>query len=326
MIQFIIIKGSTGFDITQLVEKITWSGRKGAAPRSIKAIILDDDGQGHPRIDVDCENGDTCMLYENEIELFRGIIIDHTQSNTKRMTLTAYDNMFYLANNKDSFCYTNQRADQIFTDCMTRIGTTVGGVANTEYIIPELPKAKTTYYDVLLDALSTTYKATGVRYYIASTAGAIYLKRRSEDSMQWVLEVGGNITSYSYSKSISKIVTRIRLLSKEDAVVYEQANEAIESKIGRFMDVKQVDDSYNSAQIAEMGKSMLDEKGLPIKTLSVSGSGITEVISGGCVYVVIPHLNLERAFYIDEDSHEFDGNKHTMTLKLNFATDINAAG
>ena len=177
MIQFIIIKGTVGYDVSECFETITWGGRKGAAPRNVKITLLDDDGDSHKRVSVDCEDGDQCVMYENGDERFRGIIVSHTQSNKKKLVITAYDNMYYLANNKDSFCYTNKTATEIFNDCMARIGMTGGSAVDTGYVIPELPKAKTTYYDVLLDALSITYKATGIRYYISSEKGNIHLKR-----------------------------------------------------------------------------------------------------------------------------------------------------
>ena len=323
-IQFVIIHNGTGYDVSNMFEEITWSGRKGAAPRSVSITLMDDDGYNHSRVTVDCANGDQCVFYEGGKELFRGIITSHKQSNSKKLVVKAYDNAYYLANNKDSFCYTNKTATDIFNDCMSRLGMT-GNAVNTGYVIPELPKAKTTYYDVMLDALSTTYKATGERYYITSENGTIYLRKRVENAMQWVLEAGSsqsNLTSYEYSKSIEKIRTRVRLLSKEDAIVYEKANTELESKIGTFMEVKSVDDSYTAAQMQELVESIFDEKGTPEQSLKVSGMGVSEAVSGKCVYVIIPHLGLKRSFFIDEDTHKYTRESHTMTLKLNFAEPV----
>lgn len=328
VIQVIIISNGISYDVSNMFEEINWGGRKGAAPRSVKIIFLDDDKRIQQRISVDCENGDKCAFYEDGKELFRGIIVTHQQSGDKKIIITAYDNMYYLANNKDSFCYSKKTATQIFNDCMQRIGMAVGNVVDTGYVIPELPKSKTTYYDVLLDALSMTYKATGIRYYIYSEMGKINLCRRIENSLQWVLEAGSensNITGYDYTKSIDKIRTRIRLLSKEDTVVYEKNNSELESKIGTFMEVKSVDDSYTSAQMQELVESIFNEKGVPSQTLKVSGMGVSDAISGMCVYVSIPHLGIERSFYIDEDTHKFTRECHTMTLKLNFAKETSAA-
>ena len=326
MLRLIILKGSSGYDVSGCVEKIIWSGRKGAAPRCLKTTLLDDGGDRHKRISVDCADGDRCVLYEGRDELFRGIIEAHSQGDSRKLSFTAYDSMYYLANNRDSFCYSNQTATQIFRDCMARAGMVCGEVAETGYVIPELPKAKTTFYDVILDALSLTYKATKQKFYVSSEKGKCHLRRRVEHRMQWVLEVGANITGYEYTKSISGIKTRVRLLSKEDAVVHEEADAALEEKIGMFMDVQSVDDDYNEAQIRELVQSVLEEKGKPARVLRVSGIGITDAVSGGCIYAIIPHLGIKRTFYIDEDIHTFSGNSHTMSLKLNFARDIGEAG
>ena len=83
---------------------------------------------------------------------------------------------------------------------------------------------------------------------------------------------------------------------------------------------------YNDAQIKELVQSVFSEKGMPTKSLKVSGIGISEAVSGGCVYVIIPHLGIKRTFYIDEDTHTFTRKSHKMTLKLNFADDIDSAG
>ena len=52
-------------------------------------------------------------------------------------------------------------------------------------------------------------------------------------------------------------------------------------------------------------------------SLSVEALGIPDVISGVGVYVKIDELGLEQTFYVDEDTHTFSGNVHTMSLTLN---------
>ena len=82
----------------------------------------------------------------------------------------------------------------------------------------------------------------------------------------------------------------------------------------------------NAAARRKLVNTMISENGYPEETLSISSLGIISAISGGCLYVIIPHLGIKRTFYIDEDKHVFKGESHTMTLTLNFATDIGAAG
>lgn len=68
----------------------------------------------------------------------------------------------------------------------------------------------------------------------------------------------------------------------------------------------------------------MNEKKTPARTLTVNALGIPEVVSGIGVYIIIPELSLARTFYVDEDTHTFKDNKHTMKLKLNFAGDLEA--
>lgn len=321
-ISLIIIKGEQGYDVTQLVETIKWKGRKGSSARTLTATLIDDDGYKHARSGIDVEKGHQCLFNYNGKELFRGIIMTQTQTNRKKLQFTAYDNGIYLANNKDTFTYENKTASDVFRDCCTRFGLPMGEVAKCSYKIPELTKSKTTAFDAIADALSLDFDATGIRHYVASDKGKLSLLTRRENIMQWVIEVGQNITTYSYTRSIEDIKTRVKMVSKEGTTVAEKKNAALEEKIGVFQEIDQPDESLTTAQVNDLISSILEEKSTPERTLNVEAVGIAEVISGIGVYIIIPELGLSRTFYVDEDTHTFKDNMHTMTLKLNYANDL----
>ena len=311
-ISLIIIKGEQGYDVTQLVEQVKWKGRKGSSSRTLNVTLIDDDGYKHARSEIDVEQGHQCLFSYNGTELFRGIIMTQTQSNRKKLQFTAYDNGIYLANNKDTFTYENKTASDVFRDCCTRFGLPMGEVANCSYKIPELTKSKTTAFDAIADALSLDFDATGIRHYVSSDRGKISLLTRRENIMQWVIEVGQNLSSYSYTRSIEDIKTRVKLVSKEGTTLAEKSNAALEKKLGVFQEIDRPDESLTTAQIND----------LIARTLDVEAMGIAEVISGIGVYIIIPELGLSRTFYVDEDTHTFKDNLHTMSLKLNYANDL----
>lgn len=318
----IILKGEQGYDVTQLVEQVKWKGRKGSSSRTLAVTLIDDDGYKHARSGIDVEQGHQFIFSYDGTELFRGIIMSQTQSNQKKLQFTAYDNGIYLANNKDTFCYENKTASDVFRDCCTRFGLPMGEVASCSYKIPELTKSKTTAFDAIADALSLDFDATGIRHYVASSKGKLSLLTRRENILQWVIEVGQNITSYSYSRSIEDIKTRVKMVSKEGTTVAEKSNAELEKKIGIFQEIDQPDESLTTAQVNDLIESIMEEKGTPERTLSVEAMGIAEVISGIGVYIIIPELEISRTFYVDEDTHTFEDNKHTMSLKLNYANDL----
>lgn len=321
-ISLIIIKGEQGYDVTQLVEQIKWKGRKGSAARSITVTLVDDDGYKHARSEIDVEQGHQCLFQYNGTELFRGIIMSQTQNYKKRLQFTAYDNGIYLANNKDTFTYEGKTASDVFKDCCTRFGLPMGEVADCSYKIPELTKSKTTAFDAICDAMSLDFDATGIRHYVASEKGKLKLLTRRENILQWVIEVGQNLTSYTYTKSIEDIKTRVKLVSKEGTTIAEKVNSALEGKIGVFQEIDRPDESLTTAQINDLIASILEEKSTPERTLDIEAIGIPEVISGIGVYIIIPELGLSRTFYVDSDTHTFQDNKHIMSLKLNYANDL----
>ena len=312
--------GGGGLDITQLVQSVTWAGRRGSPARTLSVSLLDDDGYWHERSGIDVEEGWQCIFKWNGTELFRGIFM--TQGTTQKKTgkYKAYDNGIYLSNNRDTFVYESKTASQIFSDVCSRFGLPTGEVAGCSYTIPDHIKKKATGWDTIEDALSLEFDNTGTRFFVVSEKGSLSLKKRKENIVQWVLETGANVTSYNFSKSIENVKTRIKLLSAEGTVLAEASDPGLEAKIGIMQEVETPDETLNSAQLKALADSMLAEKKQASRTLNLNDLiGIPDVISGVGVFVIIPHIAISRTLYVDSDTHTFKDNLHTMSLQLSYA-------
>ena len=310
------------FDITESVEKFVWKGNKNSPSRSLTVNLVDDDGENRKRLTITVEDGDECLfISDGELE-FRGLIMSDAASSNKRRGFTSYDNAIYLANNKDTFFYSKVTATEVFVDVCKRFGIPMGTVEECSYIIPELIKNRSTCYDTIADALSLEYKSTGIRHSIYSDGGKMHLITRRNHLMPCILEPSSNIISYTYTQSIEKIKTQIKMLSKEGKINAVSRDTDLESKIGLFRDIIQPDGNMNQAQIVELCESTLREKSKPSRTMTMEILGNTKIKTGIGLIVIIPHLSLARPFYVDEDVHTFVGNSHKTTLKLNYAWDI----
>ena len=235
---------------------------------------------------------------------------------------TAYDNGIYLANNKDTFVYKNKTADEVFTDVCSRFGIPTGDIAKCSYKIPELTKSKTTGQDAVLDALSLDYKATGIRHYVSSDGGKLSLLQRKDRVISFVVDGEANLYDYSYTKSIENIKTRVKMISKEGTTIAEKTNADLEKKIGIFQEIQQPDESLTKAQVTDLVGSVLNTLDKPEETLDLNVLGDADVISGKAILVRIPHLNTNRAYYVDDDDHYFEDNLHTMSVTLTTAAEI----
>lgn len=320
-ITLLLLSNGQGTDIANLVQDIKWSGRKGTPTRQLSVTLIDDEDFLRARSGVDVEQGMQVMFTYKGVELFRGLIMQQSQSDKKTLSFTAYDNGIYLSNNSDTFCYEGKTADQIFTDCCTRFGLEVGQVDACSYVIPNLTKSKTTAWDTIADALGLEFQQSHIRHYVGCEQGKIFLKERRQNFIQWVIEEKTNLSSYTFNRSIEKIKTRVKMVSKENTTVAERTRPELESKFGIFQEVDQPDESLTEAQINDLIDGTLAKLSAPEKTISVNALGQPDVISGVGVFVVIPQLGLNQTFYVDEDTHTFKGNIHTMQLKLNYTDD-----
>lgn len=325
-IQLLVVKNKKTIDMTNLVQAVRWSGRKGSSARTITVTMIDDDGYRHARSGIDVADGNQCVFLVDGKERFRGILMNQNQGDKKQLKFKAYDNGIYLANNKDTFVYKNKTADQVFSDVCSRFGIPTGEVAKCSYKIPELTKSKTTGQDAVLDALGLDYKATGTRHFISSDKGKLSLLQRKDQVISFVVDGDANLYGYSYTKSIESIKTRVKMISKEGTTLAEKSNSALEQKIGIFQEIRQPDESLTNAQVKDLVGSVLDTLDDPEETLMLNILGDPDVISGKAILVKIPHLGISRAYYVDSDDHTFEDNMHTMSLTLTTAAEIKKGG
>ena len=318
-IQLLVVKDKKTIDMTNLVQSVRWSGRKGSSARTITVTMIDDDGYRHARSGIDVADGNQCVFLVDGKERFRGILMNQNQGDKKQLKFKAYDNGIYLANNKDTFVYKNKTADQVFSDVCSRFGIPTGEVAKCSYKIPELTKSKTTGQDAVLDALGLDYKATGTRHFISSDKGKLSLLQRKDQVISFVVDGDANLYGYSYTKSIESIKTRVRMISKEGTTLAEKSNSALEQKIGIFQEIQQPDESLTKAQVKDLVGSVLDTLDDPEETLTLNILGDPDVISGKAILVKIPHLGIS-------DDHAFEDNMHTMSLTLTTAAEIKKEG
>lgn len=61
-ITFLVTKGETTYDMSELVESVTWSGRKGSPARTLSVSLIDDDGWKHARSGIDVTKGNHCVF------------------------------------------------------------------------------------------------------------------------------------------------------------------------------------------------------------------------------------------------------------------------
>lgn len=315
-LKLLIGRDDTFKNCTDLILKASVKGRRGDAPRTFSVTLSD--SEGHDRLAANCEDGLSVLFYVDGNEEFRGLLMTDSGGSSRKLSLTAYDECIYLCKNKGSFSYKEKTATYIFKDCIKKLGLKLGTAVNTGHVIGELIKKNTTYWDVIEDALSQTYKTTGVRYYVYASKGKIYLKKRKEQTSMPVLALMSNIQTYERSRSIYNIQTQLTLTTSKGNTKGSYTNSALEKKIGKFADIECVDEDITQTEINQRINIFKMETSVSKKELKVKGIGDMKCIAGSCVYVNIPTENVKRIMFIEEDIHTFEQDQHLMELKLSY--------
>lgn len=324
LIELFAIRNGTMYEL--VTESVTLQGQRYQAPRSIQANIITKQGsQTYYRV----SEGDTVLFKWKGKELFRGIVFSRTPVEGK-LTFTAYDMLQYLVKNQDVYVFSNQRADQILRRIGADFQIPMTSIANTGHVMKSLVfKNDTSLYDIILKALKETKRQTGRNYQIYSAKGKMGLRAWPDPEDVWVIESGVNLIGYQYSTSIEETATRVKMRtsvdeqgknkkkgSKSDIVVIEQ-DKAGQSQYGILQHVETVTGQINQPQLQKRAKVRLAEKkGVKQEVKSIQALGIPELQSGLPIYLKIPEINIKKTYWIDQDKHEFNGVKHTMTIDV----------
>ena len=317
---FVVGKDKTFYDVSQFVIKAVWSGRRGKAARTIEVTLMDSETFNGIGTKINVGEGQTCVLYDTgaNITLFQGLIMSERYNTKRQLVLKAYDVGVWLSNNKDSFTYNNKTADQIVRDCLSRLNIPAGTIEGTGFVIGELVKKGTTYWDVIEDALSQTYLSTGKRYYVYSSEGRVHLILRKPTTEMPIIELQTNVEQYDYTRSIENTRTRLKMVTGKGTVKRTETVDDLEKKIGVFQEFESVDEKISDADLDKRAKEFRTEKGIVGQTLTVTVTGYSRIKSGSTVYVRLDTLDIKRMMYVEEDTHTFENGKHTMKLTMSF--------
>lgn len=159
---------------------------------------------------------------------------------------------------------------------------------------------------------------TGIRYYVSSEKGKIYLRKRQEQTSMPILSLDSNIQSYDMSRSIYKTRTRLTLVTSKNAKKGSFVNSSLEKKIGKFADIQTVDEDVTKTELNQKISTFKKDTSIVDQELSVTATGDTRCVSGKCAYVQISPIGAKRIMFIEEDTHTFENGHHKMSLKLSY--------
>ena len=132
-IKICLVKKDKQYDITNILEKVQWSGDYKSVARKLDFSIL-------TRVtDISVSVGDFILFYVNNEKVFKGIVWDTSVgSGGNNMSILAYDNGVYLLKNNLAYNFKNTKAENIASKVCADLGIAVGNIISTGISITKL--------------------------------------------------------------------------------------------------------------------------------------------------------------------------------------------
>ncbi|QOT13738.1 hypothetical protein JNUCC32_31115 (plasmid) [Paenibacillus sp. JNUCC32] len=308
--------------IEPLVKSVKWSGDV-AKPHRTLQVSLSNTINGEEQA-VDIEVGKEIRFYADGAGLFRGIIFEYNVSNRGDATLTAHDENVYLTKNVDTRKFVNMTAQAIVKEIGKAYGIPTGDIAATGYVIPKLILRNMTLWDMIVTALTETRKQNGRKFVPVASNGKLHLREKKDGAVRWMLEDGVNITSASRSRSIEETRTSVKVIGGDDKkpLTATETDAAMVKQYGLMQHLEQAESDLKQSAITQLAKQRLKDLAKVNEEVSVEALGISDVVAGTAVYAFESMTDLVGGFYVNADTHTFQGGTHLMDVTLSKTDDL----
>lgn len=301
-----------GKDLSQLIEKIVWSGDTKQVSRKLEfTIVKNTKDPNFPNVTI--SEGDEVFLQDDTGNiLFGGIVMDIDKTAGSNMvSYLAYDLMFYINNSELTKDY-HGTPEAIAAEVCAQLGVTPGNMAATGITISN-PCVQKTGYVVIQSSYTAAARQNGKKYMpmITEINKLSVIEKGTDCGVQMTAEA--NISEASYKMSLQNMVNKVLITDKNGKVLNTVEDTESQQKYGTIQKIITQEEGKDAAAEA---KQMLKNG-----EASASVSGFPDdqrVLSGYSLLIEEPETGLIGKFYIASDTHTYENGLATMDLTLEF--------
>lgn len=305
------------YDITDIVEKIDWSGDYKQSARKLEFSI----GTGvvdanFPKIDIPC--GSMVFFYVDNKELFRGFVVNRSKdSSSNTLDFTCYDNGFRLLKVKSAYNFKNITAESIVSKICTDYGLTKGDIATTNVKISKVFLG-VNLYEIIMTAYTEASKKNGKKYMCLVDKDKICVREKGITKLKIGFEEGYNLKNTTFSESIENMVNKVIVVDENGNKKATYQKDNLIKIYGLFQEVvQQSGDKQVTKEEAESNYNDIEQ------TCNLKGIGDITCTTGHTVQIKDSHTGLIGVFHIDSDKHSWTKGEYEIELGLNFKNIMN---
>jgi len=297
------------WDITQIIQKMTWSGALSQCMRTLSiSYKLRDD------MPIRYFPSGTIIKFVikfmNEKTLFEGRLFKPSKNlRSSGGTMVAYDDSVFMSKSSISLKYRNASVNDIADEVCKRYGLTV--IKNRKLVSRQSDIVfNKTGNAVISEILQGEYEQTEKAFFTRTLGKNISILEEGEIMAKYPLSPSQNLTDVVLSEDALAVVNAVEIVNSEGEVVDCITDDESIAKLGGRL----TKGLKYSPDWEQKSKAMLK----PVK-YSYNFKGLTDnadvsFIAGNKVKV--ESVSGDEYFIIESDSHTFDGVKHSMDLKM----------
>lgn len=302
-------------NITNVVGSTTWGGSIEQAAREATITVLNAPNDSNiTKLKLNIAPGDILKLYEGDTLIFYGEV----QTSEKRdeigtVSYKARDLLDHLLRINHKQKFKNKTAEAITKELCKKYGITTGSIVATKKVIKKLIIDDSSLYDIIMTAYTKASKSTGKKYMAYMSGKKLCVKAKGATVSNYELDEYKNLSEASYEETIENMVDQVKIYNDKGKQVGAVKNAAHIKRYGIYQSVYTKEKGVNAQTAA---KNMLNgiEKKVNVSTID----GNIKCISGNAVKVTDTATGLKGIFWIQNDSHTWEGGRHTMNLELSF--------
>lgn len=302
-------------NITNVVGSTTWGGSVEQAAREVTITVLNAPNDSNiTKLKLNIAPGDILKLYEGDTLIFYGEV----QTSEKRdeigtVSYKARDLLDHLLRINHKQKFKNKTAEAITKELCKKYGITTGSIAATKKVIKKLIIDDSSLYDIIMTAYTKASKSTGKKYMAYMSGKKLCVKVKGTTVSNYELDEYKNLSEASYEETIENMVDQVKIYNDKGKQVGVVKNAAHIKRYGIYQSIYTKEKGVNAQTAA---KNMLNgiEKKVNVSTID----GNIKCISGNAVKVTDAATGLKGIFWIQNDSHTWEGGRHTMSLELSF--------
>lgn len=308
-------KGGKSTNITNVVGTVTWSGSVEQAAREATITVLNAPNDKYiVSLKLNIAVGDIITLYEGERLIFYGEVqTSEKKDEIGTVTYKARDLMEHLLRINHKQKFKNKTAESITKAICKKYGISTGTITATKKVIKKMIIDDNSLYDIIMIAYTKAAKTTGKKYMAYMQGKKLCVKAKGTIIDKYTLDEYKNLTSASYEETIENLVDQVKIYTDKGKQAGVVKNASNIKRYGVYQSIYTKEKGVNAKKAA---KNMLN--GIEKKVNVEAINGNIKCVAGDGIKVYDAATGLNGLFWIQNDSHTWEGGQHKMSLELYF--------